>query len=73
MRYALVRRRLSNRALTWLCVAALLLSLMPLYALSAYNHACYDDFGFSILTHDAWRETGSVWETSLFVGSVRCV
>ena len=63
MRHALVRRRLSNRALTWLCVAALLLSLMPLYALSAYNHACYDDFGFSILTHDAWRETGSVWET----------
>ena len=61
MRHALVRRRLSNRALTWLCVAALLLSLMPLYALSAYNHACYDDFGFSILTHDAWRETGSVW------------
>ena len=62
MRHALARRRLSGRALTWLCVAALLLSLMPLYALSAYNHACYDDFGFSILTHDAWRETGSVWE-----------
>ena len=29
MRHALVRRRLSNRALTWLCVAALLLSQMP--------------------------------------------
>ena len=43
MRHALARRRLSNRALTWLCVAALLLSLMPLYALSAYNHACYDE------------------------------
>ena len=39
MRHALARRRLSNRALMWLCVAALLLSLMPLYALSAYNHA----------------------------------
>ena len=30
MRHALARRRLSNRALMWLCVAALLLSLMPL-------------------------------------------
>ena len=63
MRHALARRRLSNRALMWLCVAALLLSLMPLYALSAYNHACYDDFGFSIRTHDTWRETGSFLET----------
>lgn len=63
MKHALARRRLSGRALMWLCVAGLLLSLMPLYALSAYNHACYDDFGFSILTHDAWRETGSFRET----------
>ena len=40
MKHALARRRLSGRALMWLCVAGLLLSLMPLYALSAYNHAC---------------------------------
>ena len=58
-----MKQRLSNRVLVWLCVAALLLSLLPLYALSFYNHACYDDFGFSILTHDAWRDTGSLWET----------
>lgn len=63
MKTKLTQRRLSNRALSWLCVAALLLSLMPLYAISFYNHACYDDFGFSILTHDAWRDTGSLLET----------
>ena len=60
---ALLNRRLPNQALAWLCVALLLLSLMPLYALSFYNHACYDDFGFSIRTHAAWRDTGSLLET----------
>jgi len=60
---ALLKKRLSNRTLAWLCVAVLLASLLPLYALSFYNHACYDDFGFSIRTHDRWRETGSLWQT----------
>ena len=60
---AILHCRLPNQALAWLCVALLLLSLTPLYALSFYNHACYDDFGFSIRTHDAWRATGSLWQT----------
>ncbi|MBR5547509.1 MAG: hypothetical protein IKU70_11090 [Clostridia bacterium] len=63
MKLAPLKQRLSNRTLAWLCVAALLFSLLPLYALSFYNHACYDDFGFSILTHDAWRSSGSWLET----------
>lgn len=64
MKLAEIKRRfISNQALAWLCVAVLLVSLMPLYVLSFYNHACYDDFGFSILTHDSWRDTGSILET----------
>ncbi len=63
MKRALMKRRIPERALMWLCVAALLLSLMPLYALSFYNHACYDDFGYTIRTHAVWLETGSVLET----------
>ena len=63
MKLAPLKQRLSNQALAWLCVAALLFSLLPLYALSFYNHACYDDFGFSILTHDAWRDSGSWVQT----------
>ena len=63
MKPVLLKKRVSNRVLVWLCVSALLLSLLPLYALSFYNHACYDDFGFSILTHDAWRGSGSWAET----------
>ena len=63
MKLALMKRHIPNRALVWLCVAVLLVSLLPLYALSFYNHACYDDFGFSILTHDAWRDSGSLWDT----------
>lgn len=63
MKRELMRRRIPERALMWLCVAALLASLMPLYALSFFNHACYDDFGYTIRTHAVWEETGSFWET----------
>ena len=63
MKLPVLQRNISNRALAWLCVAVLLVSLMPLYALSFYNHACYDDFGFSLLTRAAWQETGSVLAT----------
>lgn len=60
---ALLNRQIPRRALVWLCVAALLVTLLPLYALSFYNHACYDDFGFSIRTHQAWEDTGSMAAT----------
>ena len=63
MKLPVLRQRLSSRALAWLCVAALLVSLMPLYVLSFYNHACYDDFGFSILTRDAWQAEGDLAAT----------
>lgn len=29
-------------------------------ALSFYNHAFYDDYGFSLLTHQAWQDSGSL-------------
>lgn len=63
MRHALTRRRISNRALAWLLVAALLAGLMPLYALSFFNHAYYDDFGYTIRTHAVWQSTGSFLAT----------
>lgn len=50
---------LSRRALMWLSLLLLLVSLLPLYALAFYNHAFYDDMGFSLLTRDAWSQTGS--------------
>ena len=52
------RLSLSRRAVAWLCALLLLLSILPLYALALYNHAFYDDFGFSLLTRDAWMQTG---------------
>ncbi|MCE5343608.1 MAG: hypothetical protein LLF96_08525 [Eubacteriales bacterium] len=54
------RLSFSHRAVAWLCVLLLLVSLAPMIALSFYNHAFYDDFGFSLLTRDAWTSTGSV-------------
>ncbi|MBR6570189.1 MAG: hypothetical protein IKK75_07010 [Clostridia bacterium] len=58
MKPAPLKQRLSGKALAWLCVAALLMSLLPLYTLSFYNHASYSDLGYAILTHDVWREGG---------------
>ena len=49
----------SRRALAITSVLLLALSLLPLYAISFYNHPFYDDFGFSLLTRAAWRDTGS--------------
>lgn len=63
MKTALMQKRVPRRALVWLCVAALLISLTPLYIISFYNHACYDDLGFSLLTRDAWLDTGSFIST----------
>ena len=48
---------LSRRSIAWLCALLLLVSILPLYALALYNHAFYDDFGFSIVTHEAWTQT----------------
>jgi hypothetical protein len=50
---------LSRKALAWISVWLLVLSILPLYAISFYNHPFYDDFGFSLLTRDAWQESGS--------------
>ena len=50
---------LSRRAVMWLCLLLLMVSLLPMYALSLYNHAFYDDMGFSLLTREAWQRTGS--------------
>jgi len=51
---------LTHKQIAWLCAALLALSLLPIYGISFLNHPYYDDFGFSILTHAAWRDTGSV-------------
>lgn len=56
-------KRLSVRWLKWLCAAALIISLLPLYAAAFNAHASYDDLGFSLKTHQAWRDSGSLWET----------
>ncbi|NLV58794.1 MAG: hypothetical protein GXY67_08480 [Clostridiales bacterium] len=63
---------MSKKILAFLCVILLLLSLLPVYGLSFFNHPFYDDFGFSIKPHAAWRNTGShmavlraAWENTL--------
>ena len=54
---------ISKKLLAAVCVALLVVSLIPPLALSFFNHASYDDLGYSIRTHERWRETGSFWQT----------
>ncbi len=55
--------KLSDRTLRTLAVLCsvlmLLVSALPLYAISLYNHPYYDDYGFSAAVHQVWKETGS--------------
>ena len=57
----MAKRSLSRRAVAWLSVLLLLVSVLPLYAQALYNHSFYDDLGFSLLTRAAWEQTGSVF------------
>ncbi|MCI5955602.1 MAG: hypothetical protein MRZ54_01300 [Clostridiales bacterium] len=49
-----------KRLLMWGCVAALVLSSLPLNAIAPYNHPNYDDYGFSAPVRHAWQQTGSL-------------
>lgn len=48
-----------KRLLMWGCVAALVLSALPLYAIAPYNHPYYDDYGFSAPVRHAWQQTAA--------------
>ena len=54
---------ISKKLLAAVCMALLVVSLIPPLALSFFNHASYDDLGYSIRTHERWRDTGSFWRT----------
>ena len=58
MKIPFLKKRISSRLISWLAAALLLVSLVPMYALSFFNHPCYDDFGFSIRTHAAVQNGG---------------
>lgn len=56
-------RTISRRALAWLAVIWLALTLAPLVALCFYAHPVYDDFSHIIAASETWAATGSVWQT----------
>lgn len=47
------------RMVAVLCVLLLLLSTLPLYFISFFNHPYYDDYTFSAAVHTAWVNKGS--------------
>jgi hypothetical protein len=62
------------RALAVLLALAVALTVLPLYAISLYNHPYYDDYGFSATVRAAWVQTRSpaqalkaAWDTSVWV------
>lgn len=48
------------KVFAWLCALMLMISVLPLYAISFYSHPHYDDYGFSANVRHAWADTGSV-------------
>ena len=55
-----MRLKNARRMFAGLCVLALVLSTLPLYAIALYNHPYYDDYGFSAPVHQVWKETGDL-------------
>ena len=48
------------KVFAWLCALMLLISVLPLYAISFYSHPHYDDYGFSANVRHAWQDTGNI-------------
>ena len=46
-----------KRIFAWLCALLLLASIVPIYAISIYNHPYYDDYNFSAQVRTVWNET----------------
>lgn len=57
------RKGLTVKLFSYIVLFIFILSLIPLIAISFYNHPCADDYSYSIPTAEAWRETGSLFET----------
>lgn len=50
----------TKRILAWICALLLLVSTLPLYVISLYNHPYYDDYGFSADVHAVWQKQHSL-------------
>lgn len=67
-----LRRCLTKRGLCLFLAGLLLLSLVPLLALSFYSYPAVDDFSYGLYTHHAWVETGSLIKVLKYaVGEVK--
>lgn len=55
-----IRSRLTYRNLAFLALAALAASLLPLLAISIYDHPCTDDYNYGAYAAQAVRE-GGIW------------
>ncbi len=49
-----------EKVVAWLCALMLLVSVLPLLAISFYSHPHYDDYGFSANVHHAWLDSGNM-------------
>lgn len=53
----------AQRIFAAMCVLALVVTTLPLYAIALYNHPYYDDYGFSAPVHHVWKATGDLGAT----------
>ena len=52
-----------ERTVAVIMVLGLILCLIPLLAISIYDHPCADDFSYGLLAHQAWSKSGSLLQT----------
>ena len=53
----------SRKALSIICLLALVLSLVPLLYMGRYTHPTGDDIYYGVDAHLIWEETGSLTQT----------
>ncbi len=51
-----------------LLLVILVLSLLPLFVISFYNHPLADDFGYGVNTHRVWVETHNIFKVLVAAG-----
>lgn len=57
------RKGLTIKLFSYIVLFIFILSLIPLIAISFYNHPCADDYTYGISTAEIWRKTGALSET----------
>lgn len=58
-----IRKILSIKNLSWICIGIYVLCLIPLFLIGLYNYPCIDDFSSAANAHRVWESTHAIFPT----------